>query len=273
MAELDGAGIPLSYCLLTTASAVEAGKRTNALEAWAIKLRVRWSINPKFVLLDKDMAEIAMSRRVWPQAKVQLCFWHLKDAVTKRIEQKKLSTTPYKPKLAHNIFPFIDLAFKPTGRSDPKEYEGGRNPDLEADAPVPERPWALKLHLPFPAIKQVQMNQEQDIVSDDSGDDSSTEDKHHEFCPSNVRQQVLEMVGRHYHAHPFIPGYAHGSAQAIHEWATREMYRFSAENDLPELWAYLWGNWYRPGRWELWARSACEDTISILKTTMIMESQ
>ncbi|KAF8886850.1 hypothetical protein CPB85DRAFT_1232284 [Mucidula mucida] len=35
MGEYDNDGFPLAYCLLTTATAVEQGKRTSALEAWA----------------------------------------------------------------------------------------------------------------------------------------------------------------------------------------------------------------------------------------------
>ena len=43
-------------------------------------------------------------------------------------------------------------------------------------------------------------------------------------------------------------------------------------NDLHEVWVYLWENWYRRGRWELWVRADYEE-IPVLKTTMIMESQ
>jgi len=39
------------------------------------------------------------------------------------------------------------------------------------------------------------------------------------------------------------------------------------------LWAYLWVNWYCPKEWALWARSANEKEIPILKTTMMADSQ
>ncbi|ODN74353.1 hypothetical protein L202_06769 [Cryptococcus amylolentus CBS 6039] len=35
-----------------------------------------------------------------------------------------------------------------------------------------------------------------------------------------------------------------------------EAYEFCEKHDLAALWAYLFANWYAPGRWELWARSA-----------------
>ena len=62
LAEYDNVGFPLSYCLLTTASSVEEGKRTKALEAWVALLRSKHGVVPRFVHTDKDMAEIGASR-------------------------------------------------------------------------------------------------------------------------------------------------------------------------------------------------------------------
>ena len=60
--EYDNVGFPLSYCLLTTASSVDDGKRTRALEAWVTLLRSKHGVVPRFVHIDKDMAEIGASR-------------------------------------------------------------------------------------------------------------------------------------------------------------------------------------------------------------------
>jgi hypothetical protein len=92
------------------------------------------------------------------------------------------------------------------------------------------------------------------------------------FCPPEYRQSIVDMLERHYCAHPAIPGYAAPNPTAIRQWAVKQVYRFCMKNKLPEVWAYLWGNWYRKGRWELWARSG-HDQIPVLKTTMILESQ
>ena len=81
MAEEDNAGFPLSYCLLSTVNAISQKKRTEALTSWTKKLRSKWGIEPTFVHLDKDMAEIGMVQKVWPNAKVQLCYWHMKRAI------------------------------------------------------------------------------------------------------------------------------------------------------------------------------------------------
>lgn len=89
------------------------------------------------------------------------------------------------------------------------------------------------------------------------------------FCPDDLRVQLVDMVELHFCAHPLIPGYAAPSAPGIRHWAVKQMYDFCVANDLREAWAYLWENWYRKGRWELWAR--CEyERIPRLKTTMIL---
>jgi hypothetical protein len=298
------------------------GKRTRALQVWAQVLRDKYGIIPVFVHLDKDMAEIGMSRRVWWESKIQLCWWHMRKAVTERLAKAKLSTSPYNPKRARQEFTFIDLMFVPPGHSDPNEHEGGvRTISPEPpDIPPPPRPHALMLRIP---------NQSQAIAtSSDTSEtrsseilretvnttaiDATTSPAHHQtshenqdggkensilkiripaktkqpvtsiqqshenerrtFCPAEHRQEIVCMMEQHLCAHPLIPGYAHPSAIGIREWAVRQMYEFCHKHDLREAWAYLWENWYRHGRWELWARSVYAE-IPVLKTTMILESQ
>ena len=92
------------------------------------------------------------------------------------------------------------------------------------------------------------------------------------FCPIDNREPIINMIERHYCTHPLIPGYAAPDPISIKRWAVQQMYNYCVKHELPEVWAYLWENWYRKGRWELWAR-AVHDMIPILKTTMILESQ
>ena len=103
--------------------------------------------------------------------------------------------------------------------------------------------------------------------SNDEDDGSEAEARgRHTFCPVLYQETVLNMMERHYCAHPIIPGYAAPDAIAIKRWAVKQMYQFCVQYELPELWAYLWENWYQKGWWELWARSVHE-MIPILKTT------
>ena len=69
MAEYDNAGFPLTYCLLSTASAIEDQKRTKSLTAWALCVKEHYGIEATFVHVDKDMAEIAMAKKIWPNTK------------------------------------------------------------------------------------------------------------------------------------------------------------------------------------------------------------
>ncbi|KAJ7577132.1 hypothetical protein C8J56DRAFT_1007246 [Mycena floridula] len=278
MGEHDNAGFPLTYCLLTTAQAVGIGKRKRALEAWAKVLRDKYGINPKFVHLDKDMAEIGMAQDVW-KAKIQLCWWHMREALKRRLALAKLSTTPYNPTRANQCFPFIDPQFKPPGHPDKNKHEGGQLPEDTGTAQpiLHERPWALSIRIPRPTltveptltIRIPGRAEEEDKDDDDSGEDE--EDTKRTFCALEHRTKILTLVEKVYCAHPLIPGYAASNPKAIHEWGTKILYNFCVSEDLREVWAYLWENWLRPGRWELWARSANAE-IPVLKTTMILES-
>ena len=81
------------------------------------------------------------------------------------------------------------------------------------------------------------------------------------------------MMEHHFCAHPLIPGYSAPTPDGIKAWAVKQMYEFCTIRELPNLWAYLWENWYRRGRWELWARSGNPGEIPRLKTTMLVEAQ
>ncbi|KAJ7479127.1 hypothetical protein FB451DRAFT_1450936 [Mycena latifolia] len=303
----DATCFPLSYCLLSTASSIQLGKRKKALTNWAKILRDEYSIDVDFIHLDKDMAGIGMGTDTWPIAKIQLCWWHLDDAVTTRLAKNKLSTTPYNSERAHAEFSFIDKSFKPSGRADHQEYEGGRfdealridstakadlppdtvflrlplkslngeaaassgSPDVSESAPAPTEcskenlapapsnppPLTIKL----PARTNVETTT------------SSRESETHVFCPADCRKDVITLMETHFCAHPLIPGYAPPNPAGIKRWAVKQMYEYCVGNDLPEAWAYLWENWYRNGRWELWAR-APHPQIPRLKTTMMVES-
>jgi hypothetical protein len=107
-------------------------------------------------------------------------------------------------------------------------------------------------------------------VSDEVEDDGTSGRR--TFCPLLYREPIINMMERHYCAHPSIPGSSPPDATLIKKWAVQRMYDFCVRHELPEVWVYLWENWYRKGRWELWARCA-HKLIPVLKTTMIVESQ
>lgn len=152
MAEHDNTGLPLSYCVLSTASSMDAGKRTKALATWATCLRDKYGIIPVFAHVDKDMAEIGMLRDVW-KPKIQICWWHTNEAVEDRLKKNKLSTSPYNAQRAQTEFPFISTSFVPTGKPDLMEHEGGggsRDHAGVADTAQYESPNAVTLRIPIP---------------------------------------------------------------------------------------------------------------------------
>jgi hypothetical protein len=330
MAEHDNAGFPLAYCMLSTATSLEIGKRKKALTRWVEKLRDTYGIRPRFAHTDKDMGEIGMLREVW-DPKIQLCWWHLRKAVRERLGKSKLSTTPYNPRKARQEFTFVDVTFIPMGRPDPAEYEGGawvttseredlhpcdspnaitlRIPALSSTYPPqqgnsssptppplqdqtnrprtsmaaspscavpPAGPEKLTIRLPRRGDENVPAEINSTAASGGMVKDVSrlevTECAKRTFCPVELREAIVDMMEMHLCAHPSIPGYSHPSKEGIREWAVKQIYQYCTANDLREVWAYLWENWYCRQRWELWARSVHEE-IPRLKTTMIMESQ
>lgn len=387
MGEQDGAGFPLSYLLLSTATSIDQGKRRRALTAWAKCVRDTYGLIVKFTHVDKDMAEIGMLKDVW-NAKISLCWWHLRRAVRTRLASTKLATTPYDSGRAHAEFDFIDVAFVPAGQADGAEYEGGmpdsvtpvisasqqprtmtmanglritlpaRQPlssapknagapppmvietggDLHmlreslaasssgnvvetaaaacTQRPAPSTTAKEKENLPLEGAGGVQTRfgrttkptarsdaadaeslahalnartkaaavpratkPRKATVTDEAASASSEDEGGVEetktrrtFCPAAFREPIVTMMEKHYCAHPLLPGYAHPSPEGIKRWAVTQMYKFCVKHGLPEVWAYLWENWYRSSRWELWARCVHPE-IPVLKTTMILESQ
>ena len=92
------------------------------------------------------------------------------------------------------------------------------------------------------------------------------------FYPEEYRPFVWNLMNQHLHLHPLIPNSSGQflNSDQIHEQAVQEMYSYCEENSLVWVWSYMWNEWYRDGRWELWARSVFSE-ISILKTTMFIE--
>jgi len=306
LGEYDNTGFPLSYCLLSTATSVEDGKRTKALEAWGTILRDKYGLIPRFVHTDKDMGEIGMSKQVWPSAKHQLSRWHEREAVRKRLKGN-LPTSPYNIVRAQAEYHFIESTFKPCGRTDFADVEGAvpgevqqreplvnntNEPPFREDnpnsikirilmsqavktpastsAPADCKPESLKIRIPLlSTLRDGQAPTSPE--NEESADEANT--TRHTFCPLEHRDAVVNMMERHFCAHPLILGYSAPTPEGIKAWAVKQIYEFCVDHGLPNLWAYLWESWYRRGRWELWARSANPAEIPRLKTTMMVEAQ
>lgn len=223
-------------------------------------------------------AEIAATLEVWPRAKIQLCQWHLHDAVKKRIKKAKLSTTPYNVDRAYCEYHFIDRSFLPYGTSDPNDGDDDdANDDSvdDNDPNPPENPNSVIIRIPSLSQKHTEKHTTEGTKLTERlmiRIPAQVQEQEPSFCPEEFHALVIELLDRHFCAHPLIPGYSAPSREGIKAWAVKQMYDFCKQNRLPNLWAYLWENWYRKGRWELWARTN-HPNIPRLRTTMIVESQ
>ena len=71
-------------------------------------------LNPEFLLMDKYFSQIMVSQRIWPNTKIQLCRWHIKQSVEARLASNKLSQrNTYVSLTAHHKFSFIKNTFVP----------------------------------------------------------------------------------------------------------------------------------------------------------------
>ena len=75
----------------------------------------------------------------------------------------------------------------------------------------------------------------------------------YEFCPLPHHLSIIQLLAKHFCQHPLLPEH-HGqpwSSEQIHDDAVYEAYLHCKNNQLYEVWAYLWTNWYTPEKWRL----------------------
>uniref|UniRef100_A0A0W0FLP9 SWIM-type domain-containing protein n=1 Tax=Moniliophthora roreri TaxID=221103 RepID=A0A0W0FLP9_MONRR len=230
------------------------------------------NINPEFIHIDKDMAEITMAQEIWPNAKVQICWWHQCKAIREHLSKAKLSTTPYNALHAHEKFLFIDMNFIPLGRPDLNKFEGGceggSRDSTEEEALLDYQKDLNAVYITIPAT-QAKLCLEDNNVPGTSTQLPKLIIKIPPLKP--VTEHIAIEMDAHRHIYPLIPGYSAPMAEGIYHWAVKKMYAFCELHDLQELWAYLWENWYCPGHWDLWACSTA-NKIPWLRTTMLNES-
>ena len=85
---------------------------------------------------------------------------------------------------------------------------------------------------------------------------------------------ILWLFAKHASQHPLLPE-RHGRPHSCHDIcrdAVAEMYWHCERNNLTEVWAYLWINWYSRDRWHLWTLSMHPTCIANHRTTMMVEA-
>jgi hypothetical protein len=119
VADMLGEGLPLSYLFISTEVNAAPHTKQSVLIGWMGAIRAL-RVDPEFMLSDKDQSEINALKHVWPQAKHQLCLWHILRAIKRRLSQN-VRPSPYNAFEAHNAFRAIDPSFVPLGQMNANE--------------------------------------------------------------------------------------------------------------------------------------------------------
>ncbi|CAD6983061.1 unnamed protein product [Tilletia controversa] len=243
LAEVNGTGVPLLYLLLDTKDMRGDGRRIEMLSEVLAMLK-GMGVSPSFVGCDKEAAEIKAIGQVWPDAKVQLCYWHVRRALRQRLGNGKATmTNQYDAYEAAATVPGLDVCW---GVAERRRHRTELCTCPSRRTPTADDPNALNLTWDKAARLEL---------------------------PKEQNEALVEFVCRHYNAHPLFPSISGASmtAEQLRVQAATEAYQFCKAKGWARVWAYLWTNWYRSDEWKLWARSA-SPTIPVLKTTMICES-
>jgi hypothetical protein len=86
VAGMLGEGLPRCYLLITSKANAAPHAKHAALIDWVRAFRALGA-DPQFTLSDKDQSEINALKYLWPQAKHQLCLWHLLRSLKRRLSQ------------------------------------------------------------------------------------------------------------------------------------------------------------------------------------------
>ncbi|CAG8803724.1 26859_t:CDS:2 [Gigaspora margarita] len=131
-----GYGVPLAYLYLDTYIVSEeqhlnlnniVHSRVGALTEFFISL-YNEGVLLAFVLLDKDSREINAVQKAWPKSIIQLCLWHVKHAIERKLKEKKIKKSQYtiqKAQEAYLEFDFINPNWLPVEQQDkicPEEF-------------------------------------------------------------------------------------------------------------------------------------------------------
>ncbi|KAJ6093841.1 hypothetical protein N7499_003172 [Penicillium canescens] len=124
LAEVEGTGVPLAYCLVELLKPPQAnlaegkpvradpGAMTYIIQQFLERLKI-FGFNPRCVAVDKDPSELAAVTTVWPGVKVQLCYWHVKRAVGTKLNSSKSTNTQnhYRPEEAQKQIPDLEICW------------------------------------------------------------------------------------------------------------------------------------------------------------------
>lgn len=334
LADVRGASTPISYLLLRVAEGIletEApitimmaeddgpaclheipyskvcmlARPTHWVEMWFRGLAKR-GLRPSWFHSDKDFGQIHPAQQVWPQAKISLCLWHSKKAISTwmkamtgqsrrqrdiadDLSQATPSTIIYQSSILSTVaathlsviaqeatVPLLQIESQTSNPASSAVSTQFLGPDLNlpsGDEPFSEQMLVgLPLHLSF-------LNLPFNRTTTHRGSRRLGTQHGNEMYDNDRIKSTGLMFSRHYNRHESIPYLQPGvpdeqapiyqTSRDIHATCVSEM--LEVARGRPRFFQYMWQNWYRPGRWELWARSG-STRISMFRTTMKLEA-
>lgn len=196
LAELDGTGVPLCYLLVAvdaqnqSSRLADAGAMTCILEQFLQPLETA-SFTPIFFHCDKDKAEIAAIKKIWPIVTIRLCFWHAKRAIRNKLKEnrKTRSQNHYFPNEAKALVPRLEICWGSNSTRRSSDHRYGR----------------------------CQCSSSSTLFEECGSVETSS---------VSERNIVLAMFSRHFNMHTMIPDQngTHRSAEQIHFDCADELY-------------------------------------------------
>lgn len=124
LGEVYGSGLPLAYLLVRSPGSSAGGEIQAILEQYLGHLVEKYNLKIDLTLTDKNWPEITACRAKLPRSDHQLCFWHVLEAIKKRLKILRCQLTYYNITKARAEFPWIDKDFLPLAqRTDGKVSE------------------------------------------------------------------------------------------------------------------------------------------------------
>jgi hypothetical protein len=99
----------------------DEGAKENLLRQFFQYFVDKWKLKAVVTLCDKNWSEINALRAVFPEAKLQLCYWHVLRAIKERMKILKRQPGPYHVEDAIAEFPWIDPTFMPIKQLSPQQ--------------------------------------------------------------------------------------------------------------------------------------------------------
>ena len=108
----------MGFLLLHSDGTGVQGGKEEIIAQFLHHIHDQWNLRIIVTLSDKDISEIKALRGEFPEAKHQLCFWHVLRAIKTHLSILRRAPGYYHVNTAHEEFPFIQKNFVPIAQSD-----------------------------------------------------------------------------------------------------------------------------------------------------------